>query len=421
MPAPLLVPLILLGGATIALAASSAKKKRVDPAPAPPGGKTYTLDLDMPPPLRDQVLAALTTEQDPAKLDAFAAALASNYPLSAAALRTKAAMLRSWAPPPVPPMPVPVPVPIAPAPQPPSPQPAPSPMPPPGVLPEPAPVQPAPAPVPIPPPSPAPSPSPLLGGLDPGMPLEMQKAVVGALTTETDPAKLEGFASAIQGQYPIAAGLLMAKAEALRLVHPPVPGPPIPIPPVPISPVPVPVPPIPPAPVPTSGTYTVISGDYPIKIAQKLTGDGSRWRQLVAANPQKKLAADGNFATLLPGEVLKLPASWAASSPSVPPAPVPDPVPNEVHPVSLPVSGGTYTVQLGDFPSKISQKLTGNGNRWHELIAANPQKKTGPDGNFTSLVPGEHLKLPASWSATSLPAVAKPPALPPGGSHAANA
>src|SRR5215471_17231109 len=99
MPAPLLVPLILLGGATIALAAASAKKKGAGGDVTPASGRTYTLDANMPPAVRDQVLAALMTEQDPARLEAFAAAIGASYPLAAAALRTKAAMLR---PPPVP-------------------------------------------------------------------------------------------------------------------------------------------------------------------------------------------------------------------------------------------------------------------------------------------------------------------------------
>jgi nucleoid-associated protein YgaU len=170
---------------------------------------------------------------------------------------------------------------------------------------------------------PAPS---VLGGLDPGMPAEMQKAVVGALTTETDPAKLQGFASAIQAQYPVAAGLLMAKAQALLLVHPITPPAPQPTPPRPLPP-PSPSP----VPIPTDGTYTVLPGDFPIKIAQKLVHDGSRWKELVAANPNKKRAADGNFATLLPGEVLKLPASWTAAPPLI-----------DMKPHALPSPGGTH-------------------------------------------------------------------------------
>ena len=311
MPAPLLVPLIMLGGATIALAAASAKKKRLappDPGPGP-SGRTYTLDPNMPPQMRDQVLAALSSEQDPARLEWFASAIWMSYPLAAAALRTKAAMLR----------PFPVPTPVSPAPAPPvEPPPRPAPPAPPLVVPPPPiaprPIEPAPpAPTPVGPPMPIPVPplpGPLLGGLDPGMPLEMQKAVFGALTTETDPARLQGFASAIQGEYPVAAGLLMAKAQALLLARPFVPPAPIPVRPMP-GPAPIPIQPSP-MPVVTNGTYAVQSGDFPIKIAQKLVHDGNRWRELVAANPTKKRAADGNFATLLPGEVLKLPATWTA-------------------------------------------------------------------------------------------------------------
>jgi hypothetical protein len=65
--------------------------------------------------------------------------------------------------------------------------------------------------------------------LDPNMPQSMQSAVLGALTTEQDPAKLQAFAQEIQGQFPIAAGLLMAKANALRLQ--PGPSPVVPTPP----------------------------------------------------------------------------------------------------------------------------------------------------------------------------------------------
>src|SRR5450432_1159157 len=92
MAAPLLVPLILLGGGTIALAAASSKKNYDVPTGTV---RTYTLDTTLPDPVRNQVLAALATEQDPAKLEAFATAIDSVYPLSASALRQKASMLRA--------------------------------------------------------------------------------------------------------------------------------------------------------------------------------------------------------------------------------------------------------------------------------------------------------------------------------------
>lgn len=75
--------------------------------------------------------------------------------------------------------------------------------------------------------------------------------------------------------------------------------------------------------------YTVVSGDYPGLIAQKLTGDASRWLELTRANPQKPVwsqaeinalkaakktvpgsAQAGNFKTLYAGEKIILPESW---------------------------------------------------------------------------------------------------------------
>ncbi len=452
MPAPLLVPLILLGGATVALAAASAKKKKLEPDVPPGTPRTYTLDAGMPPTLRDQVLAALTTEKDPAKLEAFAAAIADAYPLSAAALRTKEAMILSLQP-------------LAPTPF----QPAPIPVPPASVLPDPAPIiPPLPFPIPVVPSAAVPA-TPLLGGLDPGMPIEMQRAVVGALTTENDPAKLEGFASAIQAQYPISSGLLMAKAQALRLAHPsapfPVsPAPPAPTPPVPIAPavLPFPVPQVPSAfPVggdstrtgrnagrPTGYPFILLRGEstYPAKIAQQATGSETNYPQMSKINPQ--FAKDGvHWVNIQSGDALNIPWDWApklagtylieidpgvtppltplalpAIFPGAPsmvpalPALTTSPSPMTPQVLSAAFTGGTYTVLAGDFATKIAKKLTGNGNRWRELVAANPQKKTLTDGNFASLMPGEVLHLPASWSSAPITA-----ALPAGGSNAAHA
>ncbi len=74
----------------------------------------------------------------------------------------------------------------------------------------------------------------------------------------------------------------------------------------------------------TGTKYIVEKGDYPILIAKKLTGDGNRYRELHAANPQKKIATEGqfkgSFATLYAGEVLNLPLSW--QKPVSAPAPV---------------------------------------------------------------------------------------------------
>jgi hypothetical protein len=141
-----------------------------------------------------------------------------------------------------------------------------------------------------------------LGNLDPGMPPDMQRAITGAIGTETDPEKLEGFAGAIAAQYRLGADALMAKAQELRLGLGP--GPRNPSAPSSAAT------PSTPATTVADGGYKVAAGDFPIRIAAKLTGDGNRWPELVAANPQKKTSTDGNFASLQPGEVLHLPESW---------------------------------------------------------------------------------------------------------------
>ena len=69
--------------------------------------------------------------------------------------------------------------------------------------------------------------------------------------------------------------------------------------------------------------------------------------------------------------------------------------------VSPTTTTGKYTVVSGDSPYAIAKKLTGDPNRWRELIKANPQKAVNSaTGNFKTLYPGEVLNLPAGWSNT---------------------
>lgn len=65
--------------------------------------------------------------------------------------------------------------------------------------------------------------------------------------------------------------------------------------------------------------------------------------------------------------------------------------------------GGTrlYVVQVGDSPMGIAQKLAGNGAFVGQLIAANPTKPTvviSGIKTFSSLIVGERLIVPSSWS-----------------------
>jgi hypothetical protein len=380
--------LFLLGAAAVGLIAASASAGDKGKSGGG-GGRTYTLDKNLPPALRQQVLAALATEKNPASLLAFAADCANQgYPLAATALTQRAVELGGAQP-------------LPPGPQPqPSPQPSPQPTPglnpvDPGLLPEPprsqvlsalqfgtdpnalealavqvnqqgytyaaqalrlkeaalramppqpqpapTPVQPQPLPLPVPTPvqpQPAPQPAPVNPfSLDPGMPPAMQAAVLGALTTEQDPVKLQAFAQSIQNLYPIAAGLLMAKANALRLQ--PGPGPaPTPVGPTPVvppgpgpSPQPSPIPP--PGVLPTPGALPIgddstrtgrnagrpsgypfihLRGEstYPAKIAGQATGNQGNYPQMSAINPQ--FAADGvHWKNIQTGDALNIPWAW---------------------------------------------------------------------------------------------------------------
>jgi nucleoid-associated protein YgaU len=140
------------------------------------------------------------------------------------------------------------------------------------------------------------------------MPANVAQAVLTALASENDPAALRGFASSIMAQYPIAAGVLLAKANTLGTFAL---GPAAPASPS-TTPVVVHLPSGSPTPSIGLRTYRVVGGDSPSRIAKKLTGNDARWPELVAANPQKPKKPDGTFKSLQPGEVLTIPSSWPA-------------------------------------------------------------------------------------------------------------
>jgi len=57
-----------------------------------------------------------------------------------------------------------------------------------------------------------------------------------------------------------------------------------------------------------------------------------------------------------------------------------------------------YRVESGDTGTTISRRITGDGNRWNELVAANPSRRDATYG--LRIYPGNMLVLPPSWVAT---------------------
>lgn len=62
----------------------------------------------------------------------------------------------------------------------------------------------------------------------------------------------------------------------------------------------------------------------------------------------------------------------------------------------------TYTIKSGDYPSGLAAKATGNGGRWRELLAANPEMTTYQDAKGqTQIKPwnvGYTFKVPPGWN-----------------------
>ncbi|HEY2517174.1 MAG TPA: LysM domain-containing protein, partial [Polyangiaceae bacterium] len=405
--------------------------------------QTFTLDANLPEALRHQVLAALVSGTDPNAIDAFATAIQAQYPLSAGLLHAKATALRSGSIPSLPaastdpggpPLDATMPAsmvafvhtellnetdpnklvalantlaaqyPIASAllaqraavinvqPTGPSSPSTPQPV-----------VQPQPAPAPSPGASAANPPAPALTipGLDPGIPADLAQAVMTELATDTDPNKLQTYAQEIQSQYPMAASLMSAKANSLialaQSLTPPTPSGPS-APAVPATPslpsnppaFPPPVNPVVPvvAPAGPSGSMLGMDGNMPPATVQLVVSELANEQ-----DPTKLQALAAQLAPQYPiaAGLLNTRANVILAT-RPPPTIVPDPSQTPSATVA-----STYTVQQDDFPWKIAAHFTGHGARWPELVAANPQKTKGKDGNFTTLLPGEKLNLPGAW------------------------
>lgn len=164
-------------------------------------------------------------------------------------------------------------------------------------------------------------------------------------------------------------------------------------------------------------SWRIKSGDVPYKVAQKLTGDANRWREIPTVNPGMAVKTVNGVTQLVPwkvGNVVQLPPGWFPSAVPAPGAIVsatggpPFPAPSE-YPAGYPSS--VYVIRAGDTGEKVAARITGQPGRWRELLATNPKLASATHG--ISLYTGKSLALPSSWvkpQATPVTAVQAQPA-----------
>ncbi len=149
-------------------------------------------------------------------------------------------------------------------------------------------------------------------------------------------------------------------------------------------------------------SWKIESGDIPSKVAQTVVGDASRWKEITSVNPTMTVYTDANGATQLKGwtvgKTIQLPPSWfpssipaaVASTTDGPPFPSPSQYPHG-YPSSV------YVVKSGDTGTKIAELITGDGNRWKELLVTNPSKADPKYG--IAVYTSDKLTLPEAWRA----------------------
>lgn len=126
-------------------------------------------------------------------------------------------------------------------------------------------------------------------------------------------------------------------------------------------------------------------------IADERLGDGARWRDILALNPDLKTGGD-----LDPGTVLEMPSDTP---------PLPDPAQDAAREQSPATAGSSpaepeandrYVVEPGDSLWGIAESELSDGTRWPEIANANQEEIENPD----LIRPGQKVELPAAPSAT---------------------
>lgn len=116
----------------------------------------------------------------------------------------------------------------------------------------------------------------------------------------------------------------------------------------------------------TGPQYVVQKGDSLIRIAARTLGSGSRWTEIQALNGglDPRVLRPG-MKLVLPASA-KLPKSGSTTAGSPAKRITTSPKPASTSPT------GTYVVRAGDTLSAIASRLLGHGDRWREIVAANP-------------------------------------------------
>jgi nucleoid-associated protein YgaU len=131
--------------------------------------------------------------------------------------------------------------------------------------------------------------------------------------------------------------------------------------------------------VPAGPQYTVQKGDSLIRIAARTLGSGDRWTEIQALN------AGLDPKRLRPGMKLVLPATARLEKGGSA-----SPARSAPKPKAAATGTKTYVVRSGDTLTSIAARLLGDGDRWRELVAANP----GLDPK--RLYVGKSIRVPAA-------------------------
>ena len=150
--------------------------------------------------------------------------------------------------------------------------------------------------------------------------------------------------------------------------------------------------------------YTLAEGDTWSTLAQRFYQDGRYTRNLIQANDGLQVLVPGKE-ILVPIHDFMQPAAGLQSAPGAAEFALAPADASATKPVDAPVTsvagkGGEYVVRAGDTLSEISLSVFGTASRWKELLDANKDKLSSPEG----LQVGMKLKIPPGGK---VPVVAK--------------